>query len=1062
MAPIFEFTSNKTYCVPPCSILFSINFDYTSEACSSFELTIDFGDTKTQTLSASKAKWNGSINHAYSVEGTFIVTCYLVLKSCSSTRRIYKQKSIQITTSRISQPVPQPCLYGTLKCVKWDSAGNCMKAECILDGGESEPPPTNNPPSKPQLPIAPPPPPALPIPDFRYKEYADRWVKLIDTVLNTYSKLVWIIYDDVNNPLIIEERTPYIQMRGVLASIEVTLIGYNTSLESASITKTITVSSPVKQVAFTYVIKGRFVHFINDSTIPTTSWLWSFGDGGTSIEENPVWLYNAYGTYTVTLTSGGYTYSTEIELSMALEKIGNENFATDAYTAFFTKDDDIYIPFAGADPYPLSIDKSVDNGANFSDTASGFNFVNWEGYDHMFEGQVLFDRITGYMHEIYWDSTDFKIRVSDDGGDTWDAPITTGLITILSSNRDNLYGLHVDNGVYHILKIASGNLTHYSSSDGSTWSAAHSITSDVLCELLAISPLTFYSVHHMGDASLYNISGDTHVFIFLKDIDCVGDLYIAISLDAGVTWTTQVILEEADIDFMYLLYYAVSCEGLNICLFYNDATGVYLKFSDDGGVTWGDVITVITTLDYPSYPYKVIIDTGVIYLINLITEDVDADHTQTIYSIIKSEDNGVTWTTIYTRTIINKTTYPIPEEDALYLIQWSHLQINDDKLYCMVVEMTNPAPGDGSITPFIYVIDTDGGSGEGSGEGSDEEFQALFFISVDEATSTISVTNVSTGGISGVDYTCLWEWGDGTTSTDCDPDPHTYTQPGVYTIRFTITDANGITSTVKHIVTIPYTDTNRGSGFKTYVPIIVPPPIASFTVDVQTGNAPLTVTFTDTSQGVISARVWNFGDGGTSAAEDPTHEFSSSGTYTVILTVLGEGGFTSVASIQIVVNTAGGIGNALPLAAFTCTPVYGRSPLTVVFTNGSSGTIVSYEWNFGDGTLSTEENPIHVFTGTGKKIVTLTVTNTVGSTRAIAEIVLIQVPLIITKKRRGYYYIIDTENDLVWVYDLDGVYVKTFGGSGNANGLLNNPTSLSVIGGVEYLDKIILNDLTRS
>ena len=70
------------------------------------------------------------------------------------------------------------------------------------------------------------------------------------------------------------------------------------------------------------------------------------------------------------------------------------------------------------------------------------------------------------------------------------------------------------------------------------------------------------------------------------------------------------------------------------------------------------------------------------------------------------------------------------------------------------------------------------------------------------------------------------------------------------------------------------------------------PPEANFTVDPVSGEAPLTVTFTDASSGEISSRLWDFGDGGTSPTSNATITkiYHMAGTYTVTLTVTHSGG----------------------------------------------------------------------------------------------------------------------------------------------------------------------------
>jgi PKD repeat protein len=156
----------------------------------------------------------------------------------------------------------------------------------------------------------------------------------------------------------------------------------------------------------------------------------------------------------------------------------------------------------------------------------------------------------------------------------------------------------------------------------------------------------------------------------------------------------------------------------------------------------------------------------------------------------------------------------------------------------------------------------------------------------------------------------------------------------------------------------------------------VPRPIAAFTQNVTTGQAPLTVNFFNQSSGQVTSQTWNFGDGATSTQLNPTHTFAAPGLYNVTLTVNGPGG-TSNVSQQINVQSP-----TAPVAAFTQSATQGIAPLTVQFTNQSTGNFNSVFWNFFDGTTSTQNNPSHTFTVPGTYTVFLTVTGPGGSSFA--------------------------------------------------------------------------------
>ncbi len=116
-----------------------------------------------------------------------------------------------------------------------------------------------------------------------------------------------------------------------------------------------------------------------------------------------------------------------------------------------------------------------------------------------------------------------------------------------------------------------------------------------------------------------------------------------------------------------------------------------------------------------------------------------------------------------------------------------------------------------------------------------------------------------------------WDFGDGGSSTEQNP-THTYATSGTFTVAMTATNAGGSSSATADVtVTAP----------------VVDPPVASFTYVVDQ----LMATFTDTSTNVPTSWAWDFGDGATSALQNPTHTYAAAGTYTVSLAVHNDGGF---------------------------------------------------------------------------------------------------------------------------------------------------------------------------
>ncbi|MFZ1685229.1 MAG: S8 family serine peptidase [Candidatus Zixiibacteriota bacterium] len=150
---------------------------------------------------------------------------------------------------------------------------------------------------------------------------------------------------------------------------------------------------------------------------------------------------------------------------------------------------------------------------------------------------------------------------------------------------------------------------------------------------------------------------------------------------------------------------------------------------------------------------------------------------------------------------------------------------------------------------------------------------------------------------------------------------------------------------------------------------------AGFTGTPTTGCAPLTTTFTDQSTGPVTGWLWTFGDGGTSTLQSPSHQYTVAGTYTVSLKVTSASctaGNTFTRTNYVTVTGA-------PTANFIGSPTSGYTPLTVAFTDQSTGGPTSWSWTFGDGGTSTLQSPGHQYTVAGTYTVALTATNACGN-----------------------------------------------------------------------------------
>lgn len=215
-----------------------------------------------------------------------------------------------------------------------------------------------------------------------------------------------------------------------------------------------------------------------------------------------------------------------------------------------------------------------------------------------------------------------------------------------------------------------------------------------------------------------------------------------------------------------------------------------------------------------------------------------------------------------------------------------------------------------------------------------------------------------------------WDFGNGKTSTLANPGA-IYTLPGKYTVLLNITDASGNGQTIR----------------KPDLIIAADKPNVQFSASVRQGCVPLSTNFSDLSKaytGNISKWLWDFGDGYTSTAQNPSHSYATAGAYAVSLTVEDAYGCKNTVSktafIRVIPSPVFSIKASDSLA---CDPDFSvqfncklSSPL---------GQPLSFLWDFGDGSSSTKANPSHTYTAHGSYSVSLQVTDTAGCSSTVTK-----------------------------------------------------------------------------
>ena len=219
---------------------------------------------------------------------------------------------------------------------------------------------------------------------------------------------------------------------------------------------------------------------------------------------------------------------------------------------------------------------------------------------------------------------------------------------------------------------------------------------------------------------------------------------------------------------------------------------------------------------------------------------------------------------------------------------------------------------------------------------------------INSGNALIQFNNLSTGEFN----TWMWDFGDGMTSSVFNP-VHEFTGFGTYYVCLSISD--GLNCDDIYCDTVVITVGCEADFDITYVP-----------------TTPPLVQFTDLSTGYPDSWFWQFGDGTSSSEQNPVHTYYDPGTYGVSLIIHhSDTLYPCTDSIHKIVI----IPDSLDCEAFYTYDIDEDYPLEVHFFDHSVGNITDWEWDFGDGYVSNEQNPEHIYAQTGEYLICLKVEN---------------------------------------------------------------------------------------
>lgn len=631
-------------------------------------------------------------------------------------------------------------------------------------------------------------------------------------------------------------------------------------------------------------VNNNSVEFINTS-FNATQYLWDFGDGASSSDISPNHQYSAAGFYTVTLLASNSSCSDVFQMtsSILIDPLPTVDFTVDSNQACGTN-----YSYQFTDITLNNVVSSWQFGDGTIGTASSVS--------HMYSSLGLFDvtllstNSSGCVNSLT--KTSFIENI-------------TGMPISFSSD-DPL--LCIDDTVNFLNTSSAFTQSAWDFGDGYTSLLAnpmHSYSSS------GIYPITLAIIDSNGCPNL--LTDSTYIQVY----------------------------EDPIADFSASTNFG--CAG-DIISFINSSTGVasYLWSFGDG---------TTSTAENPMHVYN----TSGSFFVNLWVVSPggceDLAQTQVVMNILESsfsidEFNGCApLTVLFSDSSLGATTWFWDFGDGITSNQQhpSHTYVSDS-IYDVTLITSN---GIGCfdtllMSSLIYVV-TD----------------SLNIILSDTSLGCLPYPVDFSNNVIG-NYSWLWDFGDGTTSSNPLP-THVYTVPGTYTVSLSTQTANGCYLYISNYSTFVIEDFTAG--------------FTALAVDCST----LTVAFQDTSSSG-SSWFWNFGDGTTSNQQNPVHVFTDSSSHDIFLTVISPTGcmsnilvnnFIDFSSCTInggavppvgMFEPAGGVSDSLvnlPGASFaTCSPinVYLHSP----FPNATS-----WFWDFGDGTTSTDEHTYHLYLAAG-------------------------------------------------------------------------------------------------
>lgn len=713
----------------------------------------------------------------------------------------------------------------------------------------------------------------------------------------------------------------------------------------------------------------RTVHFI-DSTTNILSWLWDFGDGTYSFLQNPIHQYNDTAVYNVSLTyttSSGCTSSVFLPNYIDLanctingDTAASANGGTGTPDTAFTITDSSILNSHPCGPRLIQFKNPVDSATSFY----------WEF------GDGTTSKLENPLH-LYTNSGSYNVSLVVSNNSWTDTLQWSNYITLSSPtvnfSTSSLYSCDSINVQFNNLSPSGSkwvwkldNITH-DTSFNTTRTFIYSDTNHIMelsvvdtngCKSSQFTILDFpinrttFNIQDtvcFGDSILFSPSNHTYSYkwnfgdgnsshkvapkhsfsstgsyaIDVTQIDTIGcpKTYV---LDSILIMGAQAAFSISD---------SITCK--------NEALQFYPQRSDGDFYLWefGNFLT-----DTSLSPSLILNKPGRHNVSLTISKD-GCTHTSTYPKALMVKDINIDF-------LINQNTYCNPPTITVH--DTSSLSNSWNWMIDTINIGGNTRSNSFSLQNTLSEISLIATTNNGCKDSISKDFTPQLITAQFNTNDTIgctpfkaSFTNTSTDYISAV-----WDFGDGDTSHQINPS-HVYKIKGDYWVRLIVTGIGGCTDTIV-------------STSQIHVNSIA----ANYTESFNSSCAPMLANFQANTPSAVSWQ-WNFGDNSSSSLEAPMHIYTNSGHYNVTLVVIDTNGCSDTLSKKDNVFVPG------PISRFTVSDTINCGKDSLHFTDFSTNAI-QWNWSFGDGVMSVEQHPSHLFDNNGDFPVTLTTVDSNG------------------------------------------------------------------------------------